>query len=169
MQQTSKTLHYLDSPIVTPFLSLFIGVWIYLRHYVNLVILYATLTTFRTVGPYELDWAAEQYKGWLSQTITFSLLAILQGINLFWLYMIIRVAYNVVFANIVADVRSEDEDEDEENEDPQKQNEKSQKAIPQSPALNGMMNGNGNENGTGFISEEKKSFTQVVTEGKKEL
>ena len=76
------------------------------------MILYAVLTTFRTIGPFELDWAGQQYKCSLSQWITFSLLATLQGINLFWLYFIIKIALNVVFADIVQDVRSEDEEEE---------------------------------------------------------
>lgn len=111
--QTSKTLNYLSSPIVVPYFALFIAIWIYLRHYINLVILYATLTTFRTVGPFELSWETEQYKCWFSQVITFSLLATLQGINLFWLYFIIKIALRMVFSNVAEDVRSDDEDEEE--------------------------------------------------------
>ncbi|KAL2429658.1 Sphingosine N-acyltransferase LAG1 [Exophiala dermatitidis] len=115
---TSKTLNYLDSPIVGPYFGLFMMVWIYLRHYINLQILWATLTEFRTVGPYELDWETQQYKCWISQIITFALLASLQAVNLFWLFLILRIAKNYVFANIVADERSDDEDEDEEEEQP---------------------------------------------------
>lgn len=111
--QTSKTLNYLSSPIVVPYFTLFILIWIYLRHYINLMILYAVLTTFRTIGPFQLDWAGQQYKCSLSQWITFSLLAALQGINLFWLYFIIKIALNVVFADIVQDMRSEDEEEED--------------------------------------------------------
>ena len=113
MLQTSKTLNYLSSPVVVPYFAFFILIWIYLRHYINLMILYAVLTTFRTIGPFELDWAGQQYKCSLSQWITFSLLATLQGINLFWLYFIIKIALNVVFADIVQDMRSEDEEEEE--------------------------------------------------------
>ena len=111
--QTSKTLNYLSSPLVIPYFSVFILVWIYLRHYINLMILYAILTTFRTIGPFEVDWANQQYKCALSQWITFGLLATLQSINLFWLFFIIKIALNVVFANVVQDVRSDDEEEEE--------------------------------------------------------
>ncbi|MCJ1298975.1 hypothetical protein MMC08_001766 [Hypocenomyce scalaris] len=114
--QTSKTLHYLDSAIVVPYFSLFIGIWIYLRHYINLCILFATLTKFASVGPYELDWETQQYKCWISQIITFALLASLQSINLFWLFLIVRIAFNIVFRSAVQDVRSEDEDDDEDVE-----------------------------------------------------
>lgn len=88
--------------------------WIYLRHYLNLRILWATLTEFRTVGPFELNWETQQYKCWISQYITFSLLACLQAVNLFWLFLILRIAKNFVFNSVVQDERSDDEDEDEE-------------------------------------------------------
>ncbi|KAL6248315.1 sphingosine N-acyltransferase lag1 [Rhinocladiella similis] len=113
---TSKTLNYLDSIIVAPYYFLFIVVWTYLRHYINLRILWATLTEFRTVGPYELNWETQQYKCWISQIITFSLLACLQAVNLFWLFLILRIAKNVVFNSVRADERSEDEDEEDEDE-----------------------------------------------------
>ncbi|KAA6408427.1 MAG: hypothetical protein FRX48_07509 [Lasallia pustulata] len=110
---TSKILNYLDSPFVVPYFSLFIAIWIYLRHYLNLCILYATLTKFATVGPYVLDWETQQYKCWISQVITFVLLASLQSINLFWLFLIGRIAYNIVFRSAVEDVRSDNEEEEE--------------------------------------------------------
>ena len=113
LPQTSKTLNYLTSPLTVPYFSLFIGVWVYLRHYINLVILTSILTTFSTIGPFDLNWETQQYKCRLSQVITFSLLACLQAINLFWLYFIVKVATNVVFAKKVADVRSDGEEDEE--------------------------------------------------------
>ena len=101
---------------MVPYFSLFIVIWTYLRHYLNLVILYATLTEFRTVGPFELNWETQQYKCWISQYITFALLASLQSINLFWLFFIARVAYNIAFAKVVQDARSDDEESEEEKE-----------------------------------------------------
>ncbi|KAI9793085.1 MAG: hypothetical protein M1816_000983 [Peltula sp. TS41687] len=111
---TSKSLSYVSSPIVGPYFALFVLIWIYMRHYLNLHILWSTLTEFRTIGPYELDWDAQQYKCPLSQVITFSLLASLQAINLFWLFLILRIAKNYVFASHVPeDDRSDVEDDDE--------------------------------------------------------
>ena len=92
------------------------GVWVYLRHYINLSILYAVLTTFRTIGPFELNWDTQQYKCWISQYITFALLVSLQSINLFWLYFIVRIAVNAVLKEPVTDVRSDDEAEEEDEE-----------------------------------------------------
>ena len=114
MKQTSKTLNYLDSPITVPYFSFFIGIWIYLRHYLNIVILASVILpwgAFTHVGSFTLDWETQQYKCWISQWITFALLAILQVINLLWLFFILRVAYNVVAKELVTDVRSDDEGE----------------------------------------------------------
>ena len=71
------------------------------------------LTDFRTIGPFDLNWVTQQYKCRLSQSITFGLLACLQSINLFWLFFILKIAYNIVFNKQVQDVRSDDEDEEE--------------------------------------------------------
>src|SRR4051794_17258420 len=76
---TSKTLNYLDAFITPPYFAMFVGWWIYLRHFLNLKILWAVLTEFRTVGPFELNWETQQYKCWISQYITFGLLASLQA------------------------------------------------------------------------------------------
>jgi acyl-CoA-dependent ceramide synthase len=115
--QTSKTLNYLDSSITGPYFFLFMCVWIYMRHYLNLRILWSLLTEFRTVGPYEINWETEQYKCLLSNVITFTLLALLQALNLFWLFFIIRIAYRFVVDKTATDDRSNDEDSAEENED----------------------------------------------------
>lgn len=121
MVQTSKTLNYLDSIIIGPYYFWFMGVWIYLRHYINLKILWAILTDFRTIGPFDLNWETQQYKCWLSQYITFSLLAALQAINLFWLFLILRIGKNYVFANVRKDERSDEEEEEyEEREEDEK-------------------------------------------------
>lgn len=95
---------------------MFVGMWIYLRHVLNLKILWAVLTEFRTVGPFELNWETQQYKCWISQYITFALLASLQAVNLFWLFLILRILANYIFNSVKKDERSDDEDEDEELE-----------------------------------------------------
>ena len=114
-RKTSKTLGYIDSAIVVPFFGIFICVWTYLRHYINLHILWATLTEFRTIGPYQLNWETEQYKCLLSQVIAFSLLATLQAVNLFWLFLILRVAKRFLFTSVMTDDRSDDDDDDDED------------------------------------------------------
>ena len=99
---------------MAPFFTVFVLMWVYQRHYLNLKILWAVLTKFRTVGPFELNWETQQYKCWISQIITFVLLASLQAVNLFWLYLIFRVSKNYVFNVTIADERSDNEDEEEE-------------------------------------------------------
>ena len=112
----SKTLNYLDSPITAPFFVLFIGVWVYLRHYINLKILWSVLTEFRSVGDFTLNWDTQQYKCWISQPITFFLIFALQLVNIYWLVLICRILYRYIFAGVAKDERSDDEDEDEECE-----------------------------------------------------
>lgn len=116
---TSKSLNYLDHPITSPFFAVFIFVWIYLRHFINLKIIYSLFTEFRTVGPFELNWDTEQYKCPLSQAITASLLIALQALNLFWLFYILRIAYRILAHNVVKDDRSDEEDEDEDVDEKQ--------------------------------------------------
>ncbi|KAI5866543.1 TRAM/LAG1/CLN8 homology domain-containing protein [Durotheca rogersii] len=107
----SKSLNYVGSRLQGPSFALCIVMWTYLRHYLNLRILYSVLTEFGTVGPYEFDWEKEQFKSPLSQAVTFSLLAALQALNLFWLYCLLRSAYRFIVLGVAKDDRSEDEAE----------------------------------------------------------
>ncbi|OHF02080.1 TLC domain-containing protein [Colletotrichum orchidophilum] len=110
----SKTFNYIDHPITGPWYCLSLASWIYLRHFINLKILWSILTEFSTVGPYELNWETQQYKCTLSQVITFGLLGLLQSLNLFWLFFLLRIGYRYVFQGVEQDVRSEAEDSEAE-------------------------------------------------------
>lgn len=114
---TSKCLNYVDSPIVGPYFFVFMCIWGYTRHFLNLRILWSILTTFKTVGPFELNWETQQYKCWISQYITFALLASLQAVNLFWWFFICRIAYRFVVFRDADDDRSEYSETDEETEE----------------------------------------------------
>lgn len=105
----SKTLNYLDNWLTPIVFIIFVAVWTYLRHYINLVFLWSIATEFRTVGPFELNWDTQQYKCWLSQYITFALMLALQLVNFYWLILIIRILYRYLFLNVQKDVRSDDE------------------------------------------------------------
>src|SRR5277367_6226261 len=85
-------------------------VWIYMRHYLNLRILWSEFNEFKTVGPYELNWATGQYKCSISHYISTTLLASLQCLNIFWLYYILRIAYRFLLTNVAQDDRSDDEE-----------------------------------------------------------
>ncbi|EFX00313.1 ceramide synthase membrane component [Grosmannia clavigera kw1407] len=121
---TSKSLNYVDGPLMGPYYFTFMCAWVYLRHYLNLRIIYSLFTEFKTVGPYELNWETEQYKCTISFVITLALLAALQALNLFWLYFIVRIAYRFVVHNVAKDERSDGE-EDTEFEDSPKDGEAS--------------------------------------------
>jgi very-long-chain ceramide synthase len=109
---TSKTLNYLDHPFIGPYFGMFVAVWIYTRHYINLKVIWSVLTEFRTVGVWELNWETQSYKCRIAQVITGGLLASLQAINLFWLWLILKIAYRYVISNVAQDERSDDEDEE---------------------------------------------------------
>jgi len=113
----SKVLNYLESIFVTPVFLLFIGTWIYLRHYINLKILYSLIWEFKEVGPYVLDFAQQQYKCWISRPIIFVLIFSLQCLNLFWLFLIFRVLYRLLFLGVQKDERSESETESDDEEE----------------------------------------------------
>ena len=93
-------------------------IWAYLRHYLNLRILKSLLPggEFRTIGPYELNWDTQQYKCWISQAITFPLLAALQAVNIFWFILILRILYRVLATGEEKDERSDNEEDEEEDE-----------------------------------------------------
>jgi very-long-chain ceramide synthase len=115
-------------------------IWIYLRHYLNLRIIVSLFTEYETIGPFELNWETEQYKCWISQIITFILLALLQALNLFWLFFILRIAYRLVVHNIAEDDRSDNEatenDDADAKEEAERQREKERKML-----MNGHTNG----------------------------
>ncbi|KAF1969105.1 LAG1-domain-containing protein [Bimuria novae-zelandiae CBS 107.79] len=159
---TSKILNYLDSPITGPYFFVFMCVWGYLRHYVNLRVLYSILTEFKTVGPYELNWETQQYKCWISQIITFALLAALQAVNLFWWFLICRIAYRFIRYSTADDDRSEYEESDTEETTEKKGDKKSAKKTP-----NGKANGNDVANGTPkvFLNGEEISTPDKPTSG----
>ncbi|SCV00234.1 LAMI_0G03752g1_1 [Lachancea mirantina] len=119
----SKTLNYLDSALTPPVFVLFVFSWIYLRHWVNIKILWSVLTEFRTSGNYVLNFATQQYKCWISLPIVFILILALQLVNIYWLFLIMRILYRLLFKGIQKDERSDSESE-EDNNDPQNKEDK---------------------------------------------
>lgn len=93
-----------------------------------------------------MDWAGGQYKCWLSQLISASLLSALQALNLFWLFFILRIAYRFVFSGVAEDDRSENEDS--EGEDEEIKNAETVPLVNGAAATNGhAANGAANVNG----------------------
>ena len=100
---------------------MFMFVWAYLRHLINLRILYSLFpyslpglpfpaNEFASVGSFTLDWPTQQYKCWISQIITFFLLASLQAVNIFWFFLICRIAARYLKQGEKKDDRSDEED-----------------------------------------------------------
>ncbi|KAH3682191.1 hypothetical protein WICPIJ_006854 [Wickerhamomyces pijperi] len=116
----SKNFNYLDWDIQVPSFVVFMVSWIYLRHYINLKILWSLLTEFKTVGNYTLNFATQQYKCWISQPIIVALLGFLQILNLYWLALIFKVLFRLLFQNKMEDHRSDSEDDDDDSEQDKK-------------------------------------------------
>lgn len=121
--------------------------WIYLRHYTNLRIIFSLFTEFKTVGPYEVNWETQQYKCLLSNVITFALLASLQALNLFWLSFLLRSAYRFVVHRIAKDDRSEGEESELEEMEGKK--EEPVKMLTKKVEAQPLVNGNGFAIGSG--------------------
>lgn len=142
--QTSKTLNYIDHWATGPYFFLFMCIWGYLRHYLNLRIIWSLFTEFKTIGPYELNWETQQYKCDISFVITLALLSSLQALNLFWWFFIVRIAYRFVVYQTADDDRSEAEVSDTEEIETT-----TEKTSTAQPLLNGHATGvNGHANGS---------------------
>ncbi|EMR09867.1 hypothetical protein PNEG_02048 [Pneumocystis murina B123] len=107
----SKLMNYIQCKGQALVFGFFILLWIYGRHYLNIVFLYSIFTSFKHIGPYELSWEKGHYKCWISQVIIFILLLALQIVNILWLVLILRIAYRFVVHGEAKDDRSDDEDE----------------------------------------------------------
>jgi acyl-CoA-dependent ceramide synthase len=133
-----------------------------MRHYLNLRIIWSEFNEFKTVGPYELDWLAEQYKCWISHVLSTALLAALQALNLFWLYYILRIAHRYVFLNVHEDDRSDDDDKEFDEE---QRAEALARAAEDAAAALPRVVLNGNGNGNGAQAAGKSSAADVHTNG----
>lgn len=109
----SKSLNYLDHLLTPLIFIIFVFHWVYLRHWINLKILWSVLTEFRTEGNYVLNFAAQQYKCWISLPIVFVLIAALQLVNIYWLACIVRILYRLLWKGIQKDERSDSESDEE--------------------------------------------------------
>jgi len=93
--------------------STFVCVWTYLRHYLNIRIIISVWTQFKTMPesakrfvPSDGVWMV----WWMKYQIIVPII-LLQLVNIFWYFLILRVARRAVFGSKLEDERSDDEDE----------------------------------------------------------
>ncbi|CAE6486651.1 unnamed protein product [Rhizoctonia solani] len=122
----SKIFNYLKMN-KTKFVSFgwFTVVWSYLRHWLNLVILWSVWFEFDLIPDKRMDIANELYMAWFSKYLVFLPIFLLQLVNLFWYFLILRILVRAIFApdlDKVDDDRSDDEgdDADDESDDNEK-------------------------------------------------
>lgn len=110
----SKILNYLQftrAKLVT-FIT-FLGVWTYFRHYLNLVMLWSVWYEFDLIPEHTRVWAPETgaWLVWWMKYQIFTPLLLLQILNLFWYYFILRIALRSLNPSTMTDDRSDDEDD----------------------------------------------------------
>lgn len=120
----SKLLNYVqwERAKVVSFV-VFVGVWTYFRHYLNLVILWSVWNEFHLIPEHAQRWEAAEgtYLAWWMKYQVFIPIALLQALNLFWYFLIWRIIVRAVITVNIDDERSDDEGDDEEDQPVEKQ------------------------------------------------
>ncbi|KAJ7721211.1 TLC domain-containing protein [Mycena metata] len=107
----SKLLNYIQWNTVNNFvLTAFVLSWGYFRHYLNLAILWSVWFQFEDYIPSPHSFPPHVWP------TAFAALVLIQALNLFWGYLIVRIVVRVVTTSKAADVRSDDEDEGEDED-----------------------------------------------------
>ncbi|KAG5639274.1 hypothetical protein H0H81_004935 [Sphagnurus paluster] len=111
----SKLLNYIQwNRAKTVSFGIFLIVWTYFRHYLNFKILWSVWFEIPIAPESSKVWNATQgtyLPSWMPTQI-FIPLALLQLLNLFWYYLMIRILYRALSTKNVDDDRSDDEDDD---------------------------------------------------------
>jgi len=116
----SKICNYLELEKITTFaFGFFVCVWTYLRHYLNIVILWSVWTQFDLVPEHAKSFAPRDgvWMAWWMRYQIFIPIFLLQLVNLFWYVLIWRVLIRALFFKKLADERSDDEDEGDDKDD----------------------------------------------------
>jgi len=111
----SKVLNYMQREIAkTVVFSCLIVVWTYFRIYLSLKILWSVWFEFELIPAESMQWAP-QTGAWLAPWMryqVFTPLFLLQLLNLFWYFLILRIAFRAIWTGNPDDDRSDDEDDD---------------------------------------------------------
>ncbi|KAG2116103.1 longevity assurance proteins LAG1 LAC1 [Suillus discolor] len=116
----SKLLNYMGwHRLKVGSLAVFLVAWTYFRHWLNLVILRSIWFEFDLIDESNRVWAPETgawLVWWMKYQIVFPI-SLLQLLNLFWYYLILRIVIRSLRDVEVTDVRSDDEDGDDDDDD----------------------------------------------------
>ncbi|GAA5918664.1 hypothetical protein JCM6882_004179 [Rhodosporidiobolus microsporus] len=121
----SKCLNYLDLQRTSEVsFVFFLGVWHYMRHYLNIRILQSVWNEFDLVPQQWRSWTSS--KGWwlfygfgsgaIPQWMKYQIFApilALQLVNTFWSYLIWRILFRMLSGHKASDVREEGEDDED--------------------------------------------------------
>ncbi|KAF9446956.1 longevity assurance proteins LAG1/LAC1 [Macrolepiota fuliginosa MF-IS2] len=111
----SKILNYIqwDTAKMYAFV-LFIGVWTYFRHYLNLVILWSVWHEYDLIPESSRRWVWSEgvyMLPWMKYQV-FAPLLLLQLLNVFWYYLMMRILWSrAIVTRTADDDRSDDEDD----------------------------------------------------------
>ncbi|ORY35426.1 putative phingosine N-acyltransferase protein [Naematelia encephala] len=112
----AKCVNYVDEGASAPVFAVFVGVWTYFRHYLNIRVLWSVYTQFDLIPEqYRTRFAPldDQWMDWWMKWQIFVPIFLLQCINVFWYFLILRILYRAVVVKTIADERSDDEGEEE--------------------------------------------------------
>ncbi|KAF8138416.1 TLC domain-containing protein [Boletus edulis] len=117
-RQISKILNYLQlthAKLVA--FIVFLCIWTYFRHYLNIVMLWSVWYQYDLVPEANRVWRPEAgvWLVWWMKHQIFLLLLMLQILNLFWYYLILRIALRSLKPSTMTDDRSDDEDDGDAN------------------------------------------------------
>ncbi|KAL0249771.1 hypothetical protein I308_103073 [Cryptococcus tetragattii IND107] len=115
----AKCVNYVSEFYSVPLFAWFTIVWTYMRHYLNIVILYSVWAHFDLIPLPDrttFDPLNDQWIDWWMKWQIFTPILLLQVLNLIWYYLILRILVRALFLNDRRDERSDNEDEVEGDE-----------------------------------------------------
>lgn len=114
--QFGKCISYADpdSTVAMPYFTLFVCSWIYFRHYIGGIIFWTLMTRYRSAITTAYGWENELWKSWMLHGTVVGLFGLLNVMNLYWLFLILKVAAKAASGTVPSDGReSEGEEETE--------------------------------------------------------